>query len=224
MYHLQSSGDSLCNISFETEICLTLAQSIVDLRETKHSSIKDDQEAKGRQRIFGFISKVLNKLTVQGGSARSTFVRIDSAHMTHHKDEQAIIHSINSLQVSRTALTWATQRANAEAEPCKRCSRKIRDESGEQIKVYHGEHPTLLLTFHDSICCICSDHTPLAFTNHTPLGRNEPLEASVLLLRQLTSVECESVLPLFAAYVLHLLAMRLQLGSCSPEQRALCFG
>ncbi|DBB07498.1 TPA: hypothetical protein ACH3X3_008962 [Trebouxia sp. C0006] len=72
-------------------------KSIVDLRETKHSSIKDDQDAKGRQRVFGFISKV-----------------------------------------SRTALTWATQRANAEAEPCKRCSRRIHDESGEQIKVYHA--------------------------------------------------------------------------------------
>lgn len=72
-------------------------KSIVDLRETKHSSIRDDQDAKGRQRILGFISKV-----------------------------------------SRTALTWATQKANAEAEPCKRCSRRIREESDEQIKVYHA--------------------------------------------------------------------------------------
>ncbi len=224
MYHLQSSEDSLCNISFEPEICLTLAQSIVDLRETKHSSIKDDQDAKGRQRVFGFISKVLNKLTVQGACACRTFVRVASAHMTRYKDEQAIIHSIDLLQVSRTALTWATQRANAEAEPCKRCSRRIHDESGEQIKVYHGEHPSLLLTFHDSLCCICADHTPLAFADHTPLGLTEPLDASVLLLHWDTNVECESVLPLFAAYALHLLAMRLQLGSCSPEQRALCFG
>jgi len=51
-------------------------QSIVDLRETKHSSIRDDQDAKGRQRILGFISKVLNKLTVQGGCACRTFVRL----------------------------------------------------------------------------------------------------------------------------------------------------
>ncbi len=199
-------------------------QSIVDLRETKHSSIRDDQDAKGRQRILGFISKVLNKL-VQSGCAHRTFVRLASACMTRYKDEQAIIHSsIELLQVSRTALTWATQRANAEAEPCKRCSRRIHDESGEQIKVYHGEHPSLLLTFHDSVCCTCSDHTLLTFTNHTPLGLNEPVDASVLLLHWYTSVECESVLPLFAACVLHLLAMRLQLGSCSPEQRGLCFG
>lgn len=161
-------------------------QSIVDLRETKHSSVRDDQDAKGRQRILGFISKVLINLMVQGGCAHSTFVRIDSAHMTPYKDEQAIIHSTDLLQVSRTALTWATQRANAEAEPCKRCSRRIHDESGEQIKVYHGEHPSLQLTFHDSICCICSDHAPLAFADHSPLGLNEPLDASVLLLHWCT--------------------------------------
>ncbi len=81
-----------------------------------------------------------------------------------YKDEQAIIHSIILLQVSQSALTWATQKANAEAEPCKRCSRRIRDESGEQIKVYHGEQPSLLLTFHDSLCCTCSDNTPLAIS------------------------------------------------------------
>ena len=54
---------------------MTLLQSIVDLRETKHSSIRDDQDAKGRQRILGFISKVLNNLPVQGGCACRTFVR-----------------------------------------------------------------------------------------------------------------------------------------------------
>ena len=134
-------------MSFAPEICMTLLQSIVDLRETKHSSIRDDQDAKGRQRILGFISKVLNNLPVQGGCACRTFVRVASAHMMGYKDEQASIHSIDLLQVSRTALTWATQRANAEAEPCKRCSRRICDESGEQIKVYHGERPSLQLTF-----------------------------------------------------------------------------
>lgn len=35
-------------------------QSVVDLRETKHSSVREDQQAKQTQRGRGFVSKVMH--------------------------------------------------------------------------------------------------------------------------------------------------------------------
>ena len=35
-------------------------QSVIDLRETKHSSVLENQEAKQTQRLLGFLSKVLD--------------------------------------------------------------------------------------------------------------------------------------------------------------------
>lgn len=35
-------------------------QSVIDLRETKHSSVIEDQEAKQTQRALGFVSKVMH--------------------------------------------------------------------------------------------------------------------------------------------------------------------
>lgn len=73
-------------------------KSVVDLRETKHSSVRETQDAKSRQRVFGFISKV-----------------------------------------SQTAQTWLSQKANTQAEPCKRCSHRLQNKgSGNHIQVFHA--------------------------------------------------------------------------------------
>lgn len=129
----------------------------MDLRETKHSSVKEDQDAKSRQRVLGFVSKVGRREVVMHCAARLLILNLlNTAEIplvcAHYPKAVATKHlSVQLrqvtpfflLKVSRTALTWITQKVSAEPQPCKRCSDRLGDGSGEQIKVYHGEQSVL---------------------------------------------------------------------------------
>lgn len=128
----------------------------MDLRETKHSSAKEDQDAKSRQRVLGFVSKVGCYEVVMRCAVRLLILKllytkemplllnpkaVATIHLfVQHKQVTACF----LLKVSRTALTWITQKATAEPQPCERCSHSLGEESREQIKVYHGEQSVLL--------------------------------------------------------------------------------
>ena len=150
----------------------------MDLRETKHSSAKEDQDAKSRQRVLGFVSKVGCYEVVTRCAVRLLILNLlhtkemplpaaqpQSCHnhknlrqkyyfclyLKYRKKEYNTVycaaltgHSFLLLKVSRTALTWITQKATAEPQPCERCSHSLGEESREQIKVYHGKQSVLL--------------------------------------------------------------------------------
>lgn len=44
------------------------------------------------------------------------------------------------MQMSRSALTFITQKASSEPLPCKLCSQRLRDkDAGNSINVFHGK-------------------------------------------------------------------------------------
>lgn len=114
-----------CCASSHWQMCV---QSVIDLRETKHSSVLETQEAKQMQRVLGFLSKVMDVVSLP------RMYRHQSICLCGH------CQFCLEMQLSRSALTFIAQKTSAQPQPCKRCSQRLRNKrSGDSINVYHGE-------------------------------------------------------------------------------------
>lgn len=117
-------------------------KSIIDLRETKHTSLRQESDEKARQRTLAFFNQVAN----QCWSTRLRVPYLTCAHLTPVANNQQQRHKQETwlvLQISRTAVTWMKQKKSQMPRTCKKCTKDFKADS-LNIKVYHGN--SILLT------------------------------------------------------------------------------